>query len=472
MKKIFSKITVIALLGATISLTSCDDYLSILPKGEKIPETLQDFEALLRDEYTCQKTDVTQAVILLNDRYVSDTYVNYYPYWGANYNWDESTNRIELNNSDETTYYNLYAAISSCNLIIENAPGSTEATDAEKNEVIAYAKVIRSMCYFVLTNYYADTYDASTASTKPSVPLITSANIDAPYTQVTIQEMYDFIVSNVEDVIKADYLPDEGMTILHPGLGAAYAFLSRVYLQMSNYTKALEYANLALSKNDDLYDWTAYYATYKSQIENASSYVKTPSPFGYNYIENYNYRHGSTYYSSSESSVLPARATGFEAGDARFAARWKYYKVGTDEYYKSTTSGYFNYGGMTTVEVYLIKAECLARAGQYGDAMDILNKVRKTRILASDYADLSATTEAQAIEYIRRTKDNEMIMTIVPFADARRFNKETAYARTLTKVVDGVTKTLSPTSHLWTMPFPMGAVKNHGNGIITQNVEN
>jgi starch-binding outer membrane protein, SusD/RagB family len=472
MKNIFSKAILISLLGVSLALTSCEDYLSILPKGEKIPATLQDFEALLRDEYSCQKTDVTQAVILLNDRFVSSMYVNYYPYWGANYNWDESANRVEMNNSDETTYYNTYAAISSCNLIIENAPGATEATEEEKNEVIAYAKVIRSMCYYVLTNYYADTYDASTASTKLSVPLITSAEVGAAYTQVTIQKMYDFIISNVEDVIEAGYLPETGMTILHPNLGAAYAFLARVYLQMDNYTKALEYANLALGQNDELFDWTAYYATYQSQIENASSYVTTPSPFGYDYVENYNYRHGATSYSSSENNLLVERAARFETGDARFAARWKYYTVGSDTYYKSTTSGYFNYGGMTTVEVYLIKAECLARAGQYQDAMDILNDVRKTRILASGYADLTATTEAQAIENIRRTKDNEMIFSIVPFADARRFNKETAYARTMTKVVDGETKTLSPTSHLWTMPFPMGAIKNHGNGTITQNVEN
>jgi starch-binding outer membrane protein, SusD/RagB family len=472
MKKIFSKIVLAIVCLMCITLTSCEDYLNIKPKGSKIPTTLSDFEALLRDEYTCQKTDVTQAIILLNDMYVSSSNLSYYPLWKANYNWDESADRIELNNSDETTYYNTYAAISSCNLIIENAPDATEATDEEKNEVTAYAKVIRSMCYFVLTNYYADTYEASTASTKLSVPLITSADVGAAYTQVTIQEMYDFIISNVEEVIAAGYLPEEGMTILHPSLGAAYAFLARAYLQMSNYTKALEYANLALAQNDLLYDWTEYYATYQSQIENASSYVKTTSPFGYNYVENYNYRHGSIYYSSSESSLTAARASNFETGDARFAARWKTYTLGSVTYFKSTTAGYFNYGGMTTVEVYLIKAECLARAGKYSDAMNILNDVRKTRILASAYSDLSASTEAEAIEFIRRTKDNELIFSIMPFADARRYNLETAYARTLTKTVDGETKTLSPTSHLWTMPFPMGAIKNPGNGTITQNVEN
>ena len=471
MKNIFSKIVLVTLFGMSIALTSCEKYLDIVPKGEKIPTTLQDFEALLRDEYTCQVTNVDQATILLNDRYVSSMYVNYYPLWGANYNWDESADRIKMNNSDETTYYNTYAAISSCNLIIENAASATEETEAQKKEVIAYAKVIRSMCYFVLVNYYADTYDQATAATKLSVPLITSAMVGAPSKQVTIQEMYDFIISNVKEEITAGNLPEQAMTILHPGLGAANAFLARVYLQMGNYTEALNYANKALELNDKLFDWTAYYASYQSQIEDPSSYVSSPSPFGFDYVENYNYRHGRTYYYANEQNLLVERAAGFEAGDARFAARWKHYTVGSESYYKSTTSGFFNYGGMTTVEVYLIKAECLARAGQYSAAMDVLNTVRKTRILASNYADLTASTEKQAIEYVRRTKDNELIMSIVPFADARRFNKEGTYARTLTKVVDGATHTLSPTSHLWTMPFPMGAIKNPGNGTITQNVD-
>lgn len=471
MKNIFSRIVLVTLFGMSIGLTSCEEYLSIVPKGEKIPTTLQDFEALLRDEYTCQMTNITQANNLLNDAYVSSSTLSYYPLYEANYNWDETVDRIKLNNSDETTYYNLYAAISSCNLIIENAPTATEATEAQKNEVIAYAKVIRSMCYFVLVNFYADTYDAATADSKLGVPLITNANIGASYQQVTIQAMYDFIIENVKEPMEAGYLPEKGTTILHPGMGTANAFLARVYLQMGNYTEALDYAEKALQMNDELYDWTAYYTANQAQIEDPATYVAMPSPFGFDYVENYNYRHGPSDYYRAESGITTDRAERFEEGDARFAARWKIYTLGENTYYKSTTAGFFNFGGMTTVEVYLIKAECKARAGQYAEAMELLNAVRKTRILPDSYADLSAATEREAIEYIRRTKDNELIASIVPFADARRFNLEGTYSRTLTKEVDGATRTLSPSSHLWTMPFPMGAIKNPGNGSITQNVD-
>ena len=75
-------------------LCSCDDYLSNVPKGQKIPTTLNDFSVMLADEYTNCREDVTQALLLLNDRFVSDGNLSYYELWNANYFWDESADRV------------------------------------------------------------------------------------------------------------------------------------------------------------------------------------------------------------------------------------------------------------------------------------------------------------------------------------------------------------------------------------------
>lgn len=464
----------IYMLVCGLVFSSCNDYLDIVPKGNKIPSTLGDYEALLRDEYAIGQTSISNALYLLNDYYVTVSNLNSPTLTRANYMWDETADRILLNNADESTYYQLYAAISSCNLIVENVPSATEATDAERAEVIAYAKVIRSLCYFVLANYYADTYDAATAGEKLSVPLITSANINAPSQQVTIQAIYDFIIQGVQEAIDGG-LPEQSMTVLHPNLGAAYALLARVYLQMQNYSEALSYANLALGQNDQLYDWNAYYDEHRSTIENPEDYTGLPTPTDYSYVENYYFRcgNGSPNYTTNELNIPVERAERFEEGDARFLSRWKLYSQNQDTYYRGVGNGYFNWGGLTTTEVYLIKAECQARLAQGGDfteAMNTLNAVRQTRIRPEVYQPLTASTLTEAIELIRRTKDNELIFSIVPFADARRFNQEGTYARTMTKTYEGETYTLRPDSHLWTMPFPAGAINNPGNGSIQQNV--
>lgn len=453
--------------------SSCNDYLNIAPKGNKIPTTLEDFEALLRDQYTIGRTPVTNALYLLNDIYLTNSQVNTPSLSRANYMWDESADRIVLNNSDEGTYYVLYGAISSCNLIVENVPTATEATDAERNEVMAYAKVIRALCYDVLVNYYADTYDAATAAEKRSVPLIASADIDAPYTQVSIQDMYDFIIQDVKEAIEMG-LPAQSMTAIHPNLGAGYALLARVYLQMQNYSEALRYANLALEQNDQLYDWNAFYEEHKTALDDPDNYDKIATPMQYDYVENYYLRLGEqSVYDSYEKNIPVERAARFEEGDARFLSRWKLKTDNNDTYYKALESGYFNHGGLTTCEVYLIKAECQARLAEgndYSEAMNTLNAVRITRIRSEVYCPAEASTLEEALSLIRRTKDNELIFSIVPFADARRYNQEGTYARTLTKTYEGQEYSLSPTSHLWTMPFPAGALNNPGNGTIEQNV--
>ncbi len=458
----------IVLLLLLAGLGSCKKYLDVLPKGQKIPTTLADFEALVRDEYSNQRAPITQAVLLLNDRFETQATLNGSPLWKPNYMWDETANRTDLNNADESAYYTAYSAISTFNLILQYVPAATDATDADKSTLIAQAKLGRAMHYFILVNYYADTYEASNAATKLSVPLIESADINAPYKQVTIQEMYDYIISNVTAAIPD--LPVKGATIVHGTKGAAYAFLARVYLQMSDYDKALSYADQALAQNDKLFDYTAYYQSYKTQIEQAGNYPSLPTPRGYDYIENYIMMHGEVIYSKREWNMRVDRAARFETGDASLSSRWKLRTVGADTYYYAITAGRFNEGGITTTEVYLIKAECLARKNNLTGAMDALNAVRVKRIFPANYTALTAGSTAAAIDYIRRTKENEMLFNIVAFADMRRFNKDPLYSKTFTKTENGVTVSLKPGSPMWTMPFPLGAIKNPGNGTIQQNV--
>jgi tetratricopeptide (TPR) repeat protein len=459
----------ILLLLVVVSLgSSCKKYLDVLPKGQKIPTTLADYEALLRDEYGNHRTWQTQAVLLLNDRFETQGTMNSYPLWKANYTWDESANRISLNNTDESAYYVAYAAISTYNLIIQYAPTAKDATGEDKKVLIAEAKLGRAIHYFLLANYYADTYEAATANSKLAVPLIESADIDAPSKQVTIQELYDYMATTVTESI-AD-LPVKGATVLHGSKGAGYAFLARLYLQMGDYDKALSNANLALAQNDKLFDYVAYYNSYKAQIDQVGVYPSLPSPRGYDYIENYIFKHGENNNVRRESHIRVDRAARFEAGDASLLSRWKLRTVGAETFYNAITTGRYNEGGITTSEVYLIKAECLARKNDLSGAMDALNAVRVKRILPANYVALTAGNTKEAIEYIRRTKENETLFGIVAFADIRRFNKDPLYARTFTKTEYGVNVSLKPDSYMWTMPFPQGAVKNPGKGTIQQNV--
>lgn len=469
MKTKINKLLLGSCLVLLACLCSCDDYLSNVPKGQRIPTTLNDFSVMLADEYTNCREDVTQALVLLNDRYVSDGYLSYYELWNANYFWNENADRIAMNKSDETTYYNGYAGISTANLLIENAPTATEATDAERGQVIAHAKILRAMKYFTLVNYYAKTYNAATAATDGGVPLITSAEVGATYTQPSVQEIYDFIVQDISEALPA--LPERALNVLYADKATAYALAARVYLQMGNYQEALASAGEALKRNDRLFDWVAFYNDNAAVLSVPDVYQSITSPMGFDYEENYIFCHGNNSYSGNDLQMREDRGNRFEQGDAHFMSRWKIRTMAGSTYYNPNMGGYFNRGGLTTTEVYLIQAECLARTGNVAGAMDVLNKVRQKRILPEYYQPLAASSADEAIDMIIKVKSDALVQTIIPFCDARRLNLEPAHARTLTKVENGQQYTLSPSSHMWVMPFPMGAVKNSGNGTVTQNVE-
>ena len=472
MNKITHTVVVAAVLCASALFSSCNEFLGILPKGEKIPTTLADYEALIRNE-EYHSNDFSQALNLLNDVYVAPEYLNAISLESINYNWMEDEDRIFYNNSDEMAYYDTYEAIFAWNLILQNAADMTECTEEERAALVAQAKVLRAMNYFNILNYYADTYEASTADEKLSVSLITSPDMGAPSEQVTIARMYEFILTDLQDALPD--LPEESVTVLHPNKGAGYAMLARVYLQMENYTDALTNANLALEQNDALFDWRQYYEENREQIELPDDWTTSYPSVGLDNPENYIFRYGTNSQRDAGLGRMPlVRGSLFEEGDAYFASSWKKRYISPDTLYYSIRNDYFNGGGITTPEMYYIKAECLARQGgqdNIDEAMSVLNTVRRTRIFAEDYHDLSTSSVEEAVRLIIQSKANQYVQTPIPFWDARRLNLHSEYATTRTKEFEGQTLTLAPDSHLWTMPFPLGATSNPGNGMLQQNVE-
>ena len=461
----------IALISLAALTTSCDHYIDVMPKGMQIPKTLTDYEALMRNEYNANYLPSLQDQYLLNDRFIGQNNArNQDNLNTANYMWKEDRDRCELNSSDEQMFDMGYGIIAIMNTILEAAPGATEATEAEKNEVMAYAYAVRAFTLFTIVNYYADAYDPAKADKTPGIPLIYSGALGAPWHQGTVKEVYDQILADFNKAIELG-VPENAMTVIHPSRAAVEAGLARVYLSTREYDKALQHAEQALSRHGDLFNWLNYYNENKEKIDNPDDSTKITSPMAHTSVENLWFcsGNGNPNYPSGDMDISEERASKFEEGDMKFLVRWKKYQSSTDIYYRGMLTGYYNFAGIATPEVYLIKAECQARKGQYEEAMKTLDIVRKTRIHPDFYSDSEVSDEAEAIEKIRLTKDNEMMNTMIPFIDYKRYNAEGKYARTLTKTFDDKVYSLSPASHMWTMVFPANAINRPGNGVLTQN---
>lgn len=406
MKKQMIKISSLLFVMVAMMLSACDDYLDDVPKGQKIPKTWEDYNAFIRNNFSYHFLDPDQLAVLAGDIFKLPSAVTSPSLTRANYYADESVNRIDLmTGNDKNPYFNAYEGLFAWNLIVEDVPDATECTEVQRRQLIAQGRVLRAMHYFYLANFYADQYDEATKD-KLSVPLITSASVEAPSPQVTLQTIYEFMLDDLNKAVED--LPVHSESILHPNRALGYGMLARVYLSMGDYDNALKNASLALEQNDQLFNWIDLYEADKERYDDPKNYTSgvAGNPETDN-VENYIYCYGSstsgwTGLNNTSYAISPERAARFEKGDTRLLTHWKS-RVSSSgiPYYAGIYALEMNKGGMRSPEMYYIKAECLARKGgeaNIREAMELVNKVRKTRILLEFYQDWTASFVVAAVQ--------------------------------------------------------------------------
>lgn len=471
--KNISKLTVvaaIALMAGSI-LTSCEDYLGIKPKKQEIPETLADYVAFFNEEYmiyTPHYYAYSTAHELLGEYYnayiawYGQTSLDYICYYWTDYNRFESS-----------TYNNVYRystrGVAVANQIIDGAGRATECTQDERQSAIASARILRVMQLFSQANYFADAYDPATAETKLSVPLLTSSEADATYTQPSIKYLYDFMIKEVEEAVACKSLPDMGATIYIPGKGAGYALLSRLKLYVRDWQGALDAANEAIKIKGDLFDWVKHYNdNYDEYLKEFKTNKMIPSPMEHDFCENYYFGFGNLSYRGSRTFLPEPAGRWFEEGDCYQQTNWQLCPYGSEYVYRAATTGYFNEGGIRTLEAYYVKAEALARLDQLADARNVYNTIRKKTIHPDYYTDVTTNDKDELIYQICKSRHASFLLSTIGFTDIKRLNAEGKYILPVIKKINGQEVTLAPDHRLWTFPFAQDVMKDES---IKQNVE-
>jgi hypothetical protein len=103
-----------------------------------------------------------------------------------------------------------------------------------------------------------------------------------------------------------------------------------------------------------------------------------------------------------------------------------------------------NFIGLSTSEVYLVRAESLARLGDKDAAMQNLNTLLRKRYKTGTFTDLTAATATQALDIILTERRKEMVLRGMRWADLKRLNKEPARAVAIKRDLTGQIYTLSP----------------------------
>lgn len=332
-----------------------------------------------------------------------------------------------------------YRVILTTNGILETLPVTTaRSLLSALNSVRGASFFFRAYAFYSLAQVFCPAYDSNTSVTDLGLPLRLSADINEKLYRATVQRTYDQILSDLRAARSllpkdSDWLPTR------PSLAAVYGLFARVFLSAGNYPSALHYADSCLQLRSTLmnYDTLSKMALFPFYRWNPEVIFST------------------AYFSSGPAATFRSHVDSllfrsYQANDLRKDLFFKY----GDYFFGRYDQDGFCFSGIAADEIYLIRSECLARAGNTNAAMADLNHLLKTRWAAGTFNPYVAVDADDALQQILQERRKELLYRGIRWSDLRRLNKDDRTAHTLTRKVNGILYTLPPNDPRWTLPIP------------------
>lgn len=248
------KLTSILLIISLLVTTGCDNFLDITPTGRVIPETAQDYRELMTEAYylmpssrglTAFISDEIDMTSKNLDSYDKDSFLDLWL-------WNN------VNPSGATTYFDwaqYYKMIFIANTVIENEKSITNGTEAEINQIVGEAYMMRAYNHFILVNLYALPYNSETATSSTGIPLKLNSSMDEVLKPSSIAEVYASVLSDIDNAEKKLNVEtwETGLNYRFNTLSVD-ALRSRVYLYMGQWEDCYNASERVLSKKNELVD--------------------------------------------------------------------------------------------------------------------------------------------------------------------------------------------------------------------------
>lgn len=441
-KNIFYKIQIALFAIAIISLSSCEKFLDIKPVGRVIPETQEQYRALLANAYSRFPTDRGLAMfrsdeveLLNNDQVDVNNYLD-------TYSWnDYAKNDFSASFQWKDYYYVIYLA----NYIINDL--ETKDLQGKMKQILAEAYLLRAYSHFTLVNLFAPSYTKEQNSA-PAIPLSLNTDTEAVLKKNTLAEVYKSILEDIESGLKnCNKEKWEKQYAYRWSIPAAEAFKARVYLYTTEWQKAIEMAEKIIQKNGNLLDLT------KSSSIIPSQYDSPENMMALDYIVN-------PYY---ERAVKPSNKilALFDNQDVRKRTTFKQIQLGVFAIRKGGDIKYKT--SFRTSELYLILAEANAQTDNLEQSKQGLLFLKKHR-LKKAYFDTETLriNKIDSKEALLKEIFDERAREFA-FEGHRWFDLRRSYQPEIIKNFDEKTYKLEKNDARYTIPIPKEAKENNTN---------
>ena len=443
-----------ALVIGALLACGCSNYLEEVSQDEVIPKTTTDYSELLLAymyktyyyEYNLIHTLADEVVINEGSLYEGDNY-SFITIEGV-FTWQPDM--WERDNTMDDGYEYTYTQLMGINAVldgIDDAIGEQEDRDIVKAEALT----LRAFGYFILVNLYGEPYNYNKEAL--GVPLkLHAALVENGIARSTVEEVYAQMVDDLEKAsdLFAQYPKRRGNFRVNGT--TTDILLSRVYLYMEEWDKAIEAANRAIESAEGLTDYTKisteetfYLPTYDNE--------EVEWMFGYAYFNSY--------------VLMPSLEllSSYVEGDQRrvfwFDEAGATVKKGESEDYEPENT-------IRISEAYLNRAEAyvLSETANLAGALADLNELRRNRIVG--YTDVSITDPEILLEEIREERRLELCFDFHRWFDLRRYGMhELTHEFHVNKANPKLVYTLREKDPLWTLPIPQ--IIMEGNIQLQQN---
>ncbi len=442
--------------------TGCKkDFLDQRPDlSQVVPKTLADCQALL-DDYTRMNASYADHGEAASDNYyftdavydgLAD--VNNSPENKRNYSWHPQGEHV-------AQWLTGYQVVYNANLVLSTLE-KLSLEDSGYRAVRGSALFFRAFAFYHLAQLFCKPYTAATAGTDPGIPLRLRPDPTEVSSRGTVQQVYERITADLLEAVSL--LPVEVQVKSRPSKAAAYGALARSYLSMEDYAEAGKMADECLKLQGTLIDYNA-----TSFSPTATTVGSDPSGASFARFNAEVIFQSVTSYSSMEiekTQIHPALYSSYGAKDRRRSVfffevtDWMGQPTGQvgfrgnydGAYYGQLYAAYFM--GLATDEMYLIRAECQARAGNTVLAMQDLNILLSKR-MEPPYVSRTAGSAHDALVQILAERRKELVFRTLRWTDLRRLNKDPEFAVTLQRDMNNIPYTpLQPNDLRYTFLIP------------------
>lgn len=450
--KLYVYIVGCMLLGVA---TSCNktDFLNAKPdQSLTLPVSLNDYQAILDNENVLNgqaggpvpslgEIGADNYYLLLNDYNNSISPLNQ-----RCYTWAQ-----KIYAGEQILDWNIpYRCVYYCNTVLDGLQHLTirDYEQPQYNNILGSALFFRAHCFYQLAQVFAPYYKQGTTKQDLGIPLRQHADIGETMERASLTDTYNTIIN---DLLKAvTLLPSTPLNGFQtrPSKAAAYGLLARIYQTIQVYDKALLYADSSLKIQSILMDF------------NDPTWVNLGGTFSFKKYNPEVIFH-TTLMSSAVIGNIPARPgigkvdsvlfQSYNANDLRKTAYFK--NLGGFTFTGTYDASAALWGGLSTDEMYLIRAECYARSSNMVAAMADLNSLLIKRWKTGTFIAYTATSAQDALAQVLTERRKELCFRGLRWTDLRRLNDEGA-AITLQRNVNGTGYTLPPNDNRYTYPIP------------------